>query len=136
MDPQRLFWVAVIAISAIFAANICLDQWNRYQTNPTVLSLDTSYRNWVFRLPGITMCSNYTSNVTTSEVVEQLFSVQKDDSDYRLYESYVEIVALTRYYNLHEFSAFLNETKRFSGVSMLDIAREVSAQRFNCHRTR
>ncbi|RVE40938.1 hypothetical protein evm_014411 [Chilo suppressalis] len=55
---ERLLWVAA-TVSAIWcAAHLWMDQWQRYQDNPTVITLEKDYRSWLINLPGVTFCYN------------------------------------------------------------------------------
>lgn len=37
--------------------DISLGQWQRFNDNPTVVTLEKDFRTWKFSLPAITMCN-------------------------------------------------------------------------------
>lgn len=52
--------------------DISLDQWHRYMVNPTVVSVQTDYRNWEYdHICGLTMCTNYTDLAVAESLVEK-----------------------------------------------------------------
>lgn len=53
----RIFWFVCIASSIMYATYICLNQWNRFQEHPIVLSLETNYRDWTLHMPAMTVCA-------------------------------------------------------------------------------
>lgn len=52
----RFIWLVVILLCCAGIGYTCAYQWNRYEANPTVISLERDYRHWNGTLPSVTMC--------------------------------------------------------------------------------
>lgn len=63
----RLFWAAVFTVAAANAMLLVLGSWERYNENPTVVSLEKDYREWNTLFPAITMCYLDSVNQTRAE---------------------------------------------------------------------
>lgn len=68
---NRFFWLAVIFLSAFTAYEVCIDQYQRYERNPTVLSIETNYRNWIYKHCAITLCSGYQDFDMLDSIIEK-----------------------------------------------------------------
>ncbi|KAE9544872.1 hypothetical protein AGLY_000415 [Aphis glycines] len=74
---DRLIWVIAICLSIYGSAILGSSTWNRYQENPTVISMDREYKEWATALPAVTLCP-------INKIDDQLFDelVQKKFSNY------------------------------------------------------
>lgn len=66
-----MFWLAVIFLSGFTACEVCFDQYQRYERNPTVLSIETNYRNWIYRHCAITLCSGHQDYDMLETIIEK-----------------------------------------------------------------
>lgn len=53
---EKLLWAVILIFSIYCSYGICLTTWTRYQESPTVLTLETDYRRWMYRRPAATVC--------------------------------------------------------------------------------
>lgn len=58
---SRIIWLVVILLCCAGIGYTCAYQWNRYEANPTVISLERDYRHWSGTLPSVTLC--YTTKI-------------------------------------------------------------------------
>ncbi|XP_025203335.1 pickpocket protein 11-like [Melanaphis sacchari] len=74
---EKLIWVIAICLSIYGSAILGSSTWNRYQENPTVISMDREYKEWATALPAITLCP-------MNKIDDQLFNgfIQKKFSNY------------------------------------------------------
>lgn len=94
--------------------------------NPTVVTLERDYRNWMYRPMAITYCSEFIDNNTVDAIVERYWNVKTDNCDeFKFYELFVRTIAMATYANVDSFEPFENMSLKFSGDDMLNIAREV-----------
>lgn len=66
---ERIIWLIVIVYSSCCAHFIFSDQWQRFNENPTVLSIEILSQG-VFERPSFTICTNYTNHFKAKEIVE------------------------------------------------------------------
>lgn len=52
----RFLWLFVIVIDLLCLISLVADNWNRFETNPSVVSLEKDFRNWNNIFPGHTFC--------------------------------------------------------------------------------
>lgn len=48
-----------------------MDQYQRYERNPTVLSIETNYRNWIYRQCAVTLCTGHQDYDVIDSVIEK-----------------------------------------------------------------
>ncbi|XP_066907455.1 sodium channel protein Nach isoform X2 [Halyomorpha halys] len=53
---ERVFWIAWCFLMFLAAAWLSLCNWDRYQKNPTVISLERNYLDWNTTLSALTLC--------------------------------------------------------------------------------
>lgn len=56
LSRSRIIWLVVILLCCAGIGYTCAYQWNRYEANPTVISLERDYRHWNGTLPSVTLC--------------------------------------------------------------------------------
>lgn len=61
-----------MGFSFYFSYVVCMDQYDRFENSPTVLSLETDYRNWEFEYPAQTICANVSDMEAAQELVRRL----------------------------------------------------------------
>lgn len=68
----RLLWVLIVAFALLAAISLTLSSLNRYFDNPTVVSLEKDYRNWMNPFPAVTGCFvNRTNAEKMSDYIKQ-----------------------------------------------------------------
>ncbi|KAG5678862.1 hypothetical protein PVAND_008493 [Polypedilum vanderplanki] len=55
---ERIIWLFCICIGVYGIIKLGSDTWNRYQTSPTVISMDRSKFSWNTSFPSLTICSD------------------------------------------------------------------------------
>lgn len=67
MFLYRLFWLIVVAIAAVGAIILTISNWNRFTSNPTVISIQKDFRNWENIFPAATGCLDNKVNSDKAE---------------------------------------------------------------------
>lgn len=121
---ERVFWLILFTLAVFYAFQISLMQYSRYIASPTVISLERDYREWNGTLPAITICYHKRiDDAKATELINQLWNIQSDDSEFRYFMDYIYAVVNVSASNL-KFNRFVND-KRLEYIDMLTIAREV-----------
>lgn len=55
---ERLIWMVCITVGIYGIINLGQNIWNRYQTSPTVISMDRNKFSWNTSFPSLTVVSN------------------------------------------------------------------------------
>ncbi|CAB0005646.1 unnamed protein product [Nesidiocoris tenuis] len=55
---QKVMWFSIISIGAVVSFIIIVPLWEKFQTSPTITSVDMNFHNWDVPFPGITLCTN------------------------------------------------------------------------------
>lgn len=66
---ERIIWLGVIVFSSCCAQLVFSGQWQRFNENPTVLSIEILSQG-EFERPSFTICTNYTDLLKAKEIVE------------------------------------------------------------------
>lgn len=53
---RSLIWVFVVGWSSFNVVYFSLDTWQRYQINPTVISMEHDRAGWNMSFPALTIC--------------------------------------------------------------------------------
>lgn len=77
----RIIWLVVILLCCAGIGYTCAYQWNRYEANPTVISLERDYRNWNGTLPSVTLCYAIKIDPTKAEnYIKRSFAMTQPSS--------------------------------------------------------
>lgn len=71
----RLFWLTVVAVAAVGAIILTISNWNRFISNPTVVSIQKDYRNWENTFPAATGCFDTKVNLLKAEKFIQEYDI-------------------------------------------------------------
>ncbi|KAF5270429.1 hypothetical protein FQR65_LT05617 [Abscondita terminalis] len=122
---ERLFWMIVIFLSASGAASLIISNWNRYNANPTVISIQKDFRNWKNLLPSVTGCFVSKININfMNKYIKETWNIGPSDSKYQYYAEFVKVVANVSYHNLYEFARYENDPK-VNGINFFELATKV-----------
>ncbi|KAF5273416.1 hypothetical protein FQA39_LY07433 [Lamprigera yunnana] len=107
---ERLFWLIVVFLATTGAASLIMSNWNRYNANPTVISIQKDFRNWKNLLPSVTGCFlNKTNHDLMNLYILQTWGISQNHPKYGYYVDFVKTVANASYYNLNDFAKFEND---------------------------
>ncbi|XP_055604636.1 uncharacterized protein LOC129752875 [Uranotaenia lowii] len=120
---ERIFWAVIVILSIYYSYAVCLTTWTRYQESPTVLTLQTDYRNWILRPPAVTICPTHIDLDRLKGMIKTLWNVDESNERYSYYLKYLETITTTTATaeNLGKFKPFANDTS-LQNISMLDVA--------------
>ncbi|XP_029345153.1 uncharacterized protein LOC100575451 [Acyrthosiphon pisum] len=100
------------------------DSWIRYNTNPTVITVQKDYRFWYLQFPSSTFC--YVDPVDTEfakDYVQRKWKVSSGEKfDY--YMDFVKKVANITYENIDSIAPFVNNTELIN-VNIIDLVLKV-----------
>lgn len=121
---ERVVWLALFFGTCYGAYFIGYIQYQKFDANPTVISLERDYRDWNGTLPAITIC--YHKRVDrdrAQQLIKRLWSIESFDDEYSYFLDYVyAVVQVNESYS--KFNRFAND-KRLEYINMLTIAKEV-----------
>lgn len=125
--------MCLMLVSIICSTVICIDQFMRYWNGPIVVSLESDYRNWVYRPPAITYCRNQFDYLVVDRIAASYCNASAVDC--AAYKMLIQTVANSNVSNLHTFERFEHLSAKFTGADLVEIAaavfRPVSEFRFN-----
>lgn len=100
-------------------------QLDRYDANPTVISLERDYRDWNGTLPALTYCYDQRiDNVRAQYLIKRLWNIESFDEEFIYFMDYITTVVNSSIDSFINFNRFAND-KRFEFLDMLTVAREV-----------
>jgi hypothetical protein len=121
---ERIFWLCLFFVACFGAYSISSKQYERYEANPTVISLERDYRDWNGTLPSITICYHKRVDEGRAQyLIKRLWNIEKFDDEYPYFLEFVKAVVYTNE-SFRKFNAFAND-KRLEFHNMLTIAKEV-----------
>ncbi|XP_058456710.1 sodium channel protein Nach-like [Malaya genurostris] len=126
---ERLFWTVIIICSLYSSYAICLTTWERYQKHPIVLTLQTDYRNWIYRPPAVTICPSYINELQSKEMIHRLWNITEIHAKFNYYNQYLHTIANATYNNLVSFVPFEGDAS-LDNVDMLEAAWTVRRLEF------
>ncbi|KAM3956870.1 pickpocket protein 11 [Aphomia sociella] len=107
---ERVLWISLTVAAIWGAIGICLGQWQRYNENPTVVTLEKDFRTWMFNMPAITVCSrNRVDPKKLEKTITKYWGVNKMDANYPYYSSFVSTVANSDLFHLLEYEKFTDD---------------------------
>lgn len=105
---------------------MALSNWRRYAANPTVVSLQKDFRNWLNPFPAATGCFiDKTDERKAQKFIKEKWGLVPTDLNYDNYMDFVKTVANISYHNLHEFERFKNNPV-LNSANMLEVAGNVN----------
>lgn len=119
-------WISVLGFAIYGAVYISSKQMERYDANPTVISLERDYRDWNGTVPAITFC--YHQRIDDSRarnLIKRLWNVEKYEDEFDYFMDFVKSVVNITIGNFRSFNRFSND-KRLEFLNMLSIAKEVN----------
>ena len=121
---ERLFWLTLIAAASYGAFSISSKQYQRYDANPTVISLERDYRDWNGTLPAISVCYHKRVDDERAQIfIKRKWGIERTDNAYPYFFEYIKAVVYVNE-SFTKFNKFVND-KRLEYVDMLEISREV-----------
>ncbi|XP_049820615.1 sodium channel protein Nach-like [Aethina tumida] len=122
---ERIIWLIIIGIALGGAIAVALSNWRRYAANPTVVSLQKDFRNWLNPFPAATGCFiDKTDERKAQKFIKEKWGLVPTDLNYDNYMDFVKTVANISYHNLHEFERFKNNPV-LNSANMLEVAGNV-----------
>ncbi|XP_055536311.1 sodium channel protein Nach isoform X2 [Wyeomyia smithii] len=121
---ERLLWAVILVCSVYGSYAICLITWTRYQQNPTVLTLQTDWRQWIYRPPAITFCPMYFDVQRSKDMIQRLWNISEQHEKFPFYYRFLETVANATTDNLATFEPFAADDS-LANVDMLEVAWNV-----------
>jgi Amiloride-sensitive sodium channel len=121
---ERVVWLGLFFGTCYGAYIIGLQQYERFDANPTVISLERDYRDWNGTLPALTICyHNRVDKVKAQQLIKRLWSVETFDEEFPYFMDYIKVVVQVND-SYMKFNRFAND-KRLEFINMLLIAKEV-----------
>jgi Amiloride-sensitive sodium channel len=121
---ERLMWLFLFIATCYGAYSISSTQYQRYEANPTVISLERDYRDWNGTLPAISVCYHRRVDEGRAEYfIKKKWSIERTHKMYSYFLDYVKAVVYLNE-SFTRFNAFAND-KRLEFVDMLEISKEV-----------
>ncbi|XP_052754979.1 uncharacterized protein LOC116413459 isoform X2 [Galleria mellonella] len=107
---ERVLWVC-LTVGAIWGAiGVSLGQWQRYNENPTVVTLEKDFRTWMFNMPAITVCSKDRVDPKKLEkTITKYWGVNQLDAKYEYYSQFVSTVANSDLFHLQEYETYKDD---------------------------
>jgi hypothetical protein len=123
---ERFFWLVLVIFASFGAFNISIKQYDRYEANPTVISLERDYREWNGTLPAITLCYHRRIDENKAiKVIKTLWNVEQSDEEFQYFHDFISAVVYLNE-SFTRFSKFAKD-ERLKNVDMLKIAKQVHA---------
>ncbi|XP_068625754.1 uncharacterized protein [Battus philenor] len=119
-----VLWVCITGAAIWEVAEVSLGQLQRYNENPTVVTLEKDFRSWRFSLPGITICEKDRVNPDKlADAIERRWHVGPEDEKYSYYSRFVSTVANSDLFHLDGYQEFRDDEQL--NVDLFQLALEV-----------
>ncbi|XP_059045005.1 acid-sensing ion channel 4-B-like [Achroia grisella] len=107
---ERVFWICLTGAAIWGAIGVSLGQWQRYNENPTVVTLEKDFRTWMFNMPAITVCSkNRVDPKKLERTITKYWGVNQLDAKYEYYSKFVTTVANSDLFHLFEYETYKDD---------------------------
>ncbi|XP_061385005.1 pickpocket protein 11-like isoform X1 [Danaus plexippus] len=104
---ERLLWVCFIVASVWLVLDISIGQWQRYDENPTIVTLEKDFRTWRIHMPAVTAClKNKVDVKKLPNAIKSRWNVEAGHPKYFYYSRFVTAVASSTLENLKVFEQF------------------------------
>lgn len=122
---ERLFWFFIV-IAAIFGVyQLTMTSLNRYFENPTVVSLQKDFRNWMNPFPSVTGCFiNKMNGEKAAKYIFDKWGIKEDDEKFKYYLEFIRAVTNISYENMRDFERYKNDNT-LKNINLLDLAIKV-----------
>ncbi|KAJ3659698.1 hypothetical protein Zmor_011372 [Zophobas morio] len=122
---ERVFWIIIVAAAAAGAVAITYSNWMRYLANPTVVSIQKDFRNWLNPFPAATGCFiNRIDNKKADNYIQEKWGVNSSDPIYDHYMSFIRVISNISYSNLKNLEQFSGDLS-LQDVDMFDLSLKV-----------
>ncbi|XP_022173216.1 acid-sensing ion channel 4-like isoform X2 [Myzus persicae] len=124
---EIFLWVLCEMLAIYGSYNVMRNSWIRYNTNPTVITVQKDYRFWYLQFPSTTFC--YVDPVDTEfakDYVQRKWKVSSGKKfDY--YMDFVKKVANATYENIDSMAPYVNNTELIN-IDIIDLVLKVHAE--------
>ncbi|CAH1969819.1 unnamed protein product [Acanthoscelides obtectus] len=115
--------MVIAAVSG--SLSLALTNLNRFLANPTVVSIQKDFRNWMNHLPAATGCLNEKiSYEKAKKYIKSEWNVEPTDEQFSYFYDFVKTISNTTYFNLGELKRF-EDDKTLAAVDMVKLVTEV-----------
>ncbi|XP_044761719.1 sodium channel protein Nach-like [Coccinella septempunctata] len=122
---ERILWIFIVSCALVAAISLTLSSLKRYSENPTVVSLEKDYRNWMNPFPAVTGCFvNKTNLEKVADYIKTRWGVTDSDEKFGYYSDFVTIVANTSYETLYRYEKFMDD-QTLNNIDLLELSSAV-----------
>ncbi|XP_039285284.1 sodium channel protein Nach-like [Nilaparvata lugens] len=122
---EILLWTIVVILLCVGSTLMIYNSWNRFNTNPTVISIQKDYRTWKTAFPAATVCFANKLDVKLAERLIKKNWPGATEEQLRYSMSFLYTVANAEYKSLNHFLLFRDD-KRLDKLDLLKLATQVS----------
>ncbi|KAK9879010.1 hypothetical protein WA026_003824 [Henosepilachna vigintioctopunctata] len=116
-------FIVICALTAV--VSLTSSSWKRYSENPTVVSLEKDYRNWLNLFPAVTGCfMKKVDDERAEEYIKRKWKVDNSSERFNYYMDFITIVSNISYHNLKDFGRFKNDMT-LNNIDLLELASYV-----------
>ncbi|CAH0730519.1 unnamed protein product, partial [Brenthis ino] len=121
---ERIVWVFITAMAVWGVVDISLGQWQRYNDNPTVVTLEKDFRTWRFNIPALTACEqDRVSMEKVPNAIKSRWNIGEEDQKYEYYHRFIKTVANSDLFHLNGYAEFKDDATL--NVNLYELAVEV-----------
>ncbi|KAK5649197.1 hypothetical protein RI129_000226 [Pyrocoelia pectoralis] len=102
---ERLFWALLVIAAISWSIVLGLEALERYETRPTVTSVERDHWNWNSTFPSTTICFNTLNTQSVDKIMDDLKLIGNARTEF---EQFLEVLAFGGF---REFSTFSNYSK-------------------------
>ncbi|VVC99306.1 unnamed protein product, partial [Leptidea sinapis] len=119
-----MLWTSITAAAFWGAMDVSLGQWQRYNDNPTVVTLEKDFRSWKFSLPAVTTCdTNKVAPNKLAKAIATRWNITQSDAKYDYYSRFIHTVANSDIFHLEQYTEFRDDASL--NVDLFQLAVEV-----------
>ncbi|XP_017031054.1 pickpocket protein 28 [Drosophila kikkawai] len=108
---ERLFWFSMVLISAYYAINSCIAQWDRFRKHPIVYEYEYLFALRNFTFLGLTLCTNYETDETVNKLIKHTWGVDPTANETSAYYgNFLRVLNRLKYNNLETLRPFKNDS--------------------------
>lgn len=121
---ERLLWLFLFIATCYGAYSISLTQYERYEANPTVISLERDYRDWNGTLPAIFICYHKRVDEGRAQYfIKRKWGIDVSDKTFSYFMDFIKAVVYLNE-SFTRFNRFINDSQ-LELVDMLQLSKEV-----------
>ncbi|XP_014243210.1 sodium channel protein Nach-like isoform X2 [Cimex lectularius] len=128
---EKIMWVVIVALSTGGAMSLILNSWNRYNANPTVISLEKDFRDWNLTFPASTACFlNRLNDTLADDYIYEKWGIDPNTTEGEKYKAFLDSVVNLTWANMDSFKNFTDSEvfTSLTGEQLVDIARNVMVE--------